>query len=192
MGLLSVMRPRRVSTSSLFLPKNFSESVRARSRWFQVFGIKSAVGCSTSGEYLPRTSHISCVHLFIGLVIGAQVFQASPSRHAPAVVLAIIPNIAAWGQTQVNGALAAAGTSAHDLGMANWIVPVSSIMAWNWSVVVRCLAVSSSVPLARSSSIVVSDGLGSMPLRVRCFRISVSFMERSWSGARHRRWRSVT
>jgi adenine/guanine/hypoxanthine permease len=54
--------------------------------------------------------------LFIGLVIGAQAFQASPARHAPAVVLAIIPNIAAWGQTQVDGALAAAGTSAAALG----------------------------------------------------------------------------
>lgn len=55
--------------------------------------------------------------LYIGLVIGAQAFQASPSRHAPAVVLAIIPNVAAWGQTQVDGALNAAGTSAAQLGV---------------------------------------------------------------------------
>ena len=55
--------------------------------------------------------------LYIGLVIGAQAFQAMPSRHAPAVVLAIIPNIAAWGQTQIDGALNAAGTSASQLGM---------------------------------------------------------------------------
>jgi adenine/guanine/hypoxanthine permease len=55
--------------------------------------------------------------LYIGLVIGAQAFQASPSAHAPAVVLAIIPNIAAWGQVQVDGALNAAGTSAAALGM---------------------------------------------------------------------------
>jgi adenine/guanine/hypoxanthine permease len=54
--------------------------------------------------------------LYIGLVIGAQAFQASPSQHAPAVVLAIIPNVAAWGQTQVDGALNAAGTSAAQLG----------------------------------------------------------------------------
>jgi AGZA family xanthine/uracil permease-like MFS transporter len=56
--------------------------------------------------------------LYIGLVIGAQAFQASPANHAPAVVLAIIPNVAAWGQTQVDGALAAAGTSAATLGAA--------------------------------------------------------------------------
>ena len=55
--------------------------------------------------------------LYIGLVIGAQAFQASPARHAPAVVLAIIPNVAAWGQTQVDGALNAAGTTAAQLGV---------------------------------------------------------------------------
>ncbi len=54
--------------------------------------------------------------LYIGLVIGAQAFQASPAKHAPAVVLAIIPNIAEWAKTQVDGALAAAGTSAAQVG----------------------------------------------------------------------------
>jgi len=55
--------------------------------------------------------------LYIGLVIGAQAFQAVPAKHAPAVVLALIPNIAAWGQNQIDGALNAAGTSAAKLGM---------------------------------------------------------------------------
>jgi AGZA family xanthine/uracil permease-like MFS transporter len=56
--------------------------------------------------------------LYIGLVIGAQAFTASPPKHAAAVVLAIVPNIAAWGQTQVDGALGAAGTNADTVGMA--------------------------------------------------------------------------
>jgi AGZA family xanthine/uracil permease-like MFS transporter len=55
--------------------------------------------------------------LYIGLVIGAQAFQASPSQHAPAVVLAIIPNVAEWGKTQIDGALAAAGTSVSAVGL---------------------------------------------------------------------------
>jgi len=54
--------------------------------------------------------------LYIGLVIGAQAFQATPANHAPAVVLAIIPNIAEWAKTQVDGALAAAGTSVAQVG----------------------------------------------------------------------------
>ena len=53
--------------------------------------------------------------LFIGLVIGAQAFQTSVARHAPAIVLALVPNIAQWAQTYVDGALSAAGASAHDI-----------------------------------------------------------------------------
>src|SRR6201999_2056493 len=44
--------------------------------------------------------------------------QAVPARHAPAVVLAILPNIASWAQTQIDGALSAAGTSAEQIGYA--------------------------------------------------------------------------
>ena len=56
--------------------------------------------------------------LYIGLVIGAQAFQASPSNHAPAVVLAIIPNIAEWAKINIDGALGVAGTSADKVGIA--------------------------------------------------------------------------
>jgi len=55
--------------------------------------------------------------LFIGLVIGAQAFQATPARHAPAVVLALLPNIALWAKTLVDDALGAAGTDAAKLGL---------------------------------------------------------------------------
>jgi AGZA family xanthine/uracil permease-like MFS transporter len=55
--------------------------------------------------------------LYIGLVIGAQAFQTTPANHAPAVVLAIVPNIAEWAKTQIDGALTAAGTSAASVGM---------------------------------------------------------------------------
>jgi AGZA family xanthine/uracil permease-like MFS transporter len=54
--------------------------------------------------------------LFIGLVITSQAFQATPSAHAPAVVLAFIPNLASWGQNLVDNALGAAGTNAGKVG----------------------------------------------------------------------------
>jgi AGZA family xanthine/uracil permease-like MFS transporter len=54
--------------------------------------------------------------LYIGLVIGAQAFESTPARHAPAVILAMLPNIASWAQNQIDGALAAAGTSAAQVG----------------------------------------------------------------------------
>jgi AGZA family xanthine/uracil permease-like MFS transporter len=55
--------------------------------------------------------------LYIGLVIGAQAFEATPARHAPAVILAMLPNLAAWAQSQIDGALGAAGTTAEKVGL---------------------------------------------------------------------------
>lgn len=53
--------------------------------------------------------------LFIGMVIGAQAFQASPKRHAPAIVLALIPNIAEWARSQISSTLTAAGVNASSV-----------------------------------------------------------------------------
>jgi AGZA family xanthine/uracil permease-like MFS transporter len=49
--------------------------------------------------------------LYIGLVIGAQAFQVSPAKHAPAIVLALLPNIANWAQGQVDTALSVANVN---------------------------------------------------------------------------------
>jgi len=57
--------------------------------------------------------------LYIGALIGAQAFQATPASHAPAVVLALVPNLAAWAKVQVDGALGAAGTNAASVGLDN-------------------------------------------------------------------------
>lgn len=55
--------------------------------------------------------------LYIGMLIGAQAFQETPKSHAPAIVLALTPHLAAWGKLQIDNALAAAGTSAAAVGM---------------------------------------------------------------------------
>ncbi|HBF54892.1 MAG TPA: regulator [Afipia sp.] len=55
--------------------------------------------------------------LYIGMLVGAQAFQATPASHAPAIVLALTPHLAAWGKTLVDGALTAAGPSAAAVGM---------------------------------------------------------------------------
>jgi AGZA family xanthine/uracil permease-like MFS transporter len=55
--------------------------------------------------------------LYIGLLIGAQAFQAVPRIHAIAVVAAILPNLAQWAHGLIDNALAAAGTTANDVGM---------------------------------------------------------------------------
>ena len=60
---------------------------------------------------------ISPILLYIGMLIGAQAFQTTPSTHAPAVVLALTPHLAAWCKTLMDGALGAAGTNAAAIGM---------------------------------------------------------------------------
>jgi adenine/guanine/hypoxanthine permease len=61
---------------------------------------------------------ISPILLYIGMLIGAQAFQETPRSHAPAIVLALAPHLAAWGKLQIDNALGAAGTNAHDVGIA--------------------------------------------------------------------------
>ncbi len=76
--------------------------------WFGVLALMMAL--------IPVVA-ISPILLYIGMLIGAQAFQETPRSHAPAVILALIPQVAAWGKTVIDGALGAAGTSAAAIGM---------------------------------------------------------------------------
>jgi adenine/guanine/hypoxanthine permease len=60
---------------------------------------------------------ISPILLYIGMLIGAQSFQETPKKHAPAIILALMPHLAAWGKLLIDSSLGAAGTSAAALGM---------------------------------------------------------------------------
>jgi AGZA family xanthine/uracil permease-like MFS transporter len=50
--------------------------------------------------------------LWIGIVITAQAFQATPAKHAPAVVVGLLPGVAAWGALLLKNGLRAAGMGA--------------------------------------------------------------------------------
>lgn len=56
--------------------------------------------------------------LWIGMVITAQAFQAVPRAHAPAVVMGLLPGVAAWGALMIKGALRAAGMGPGAVGPA--------------------------------------------------------------------------
>ena len=77
--------------------------------WFGIISLLLAV--------VPVVA-ISPILLYIGMLIGAQAFQTTPKAHAPAIVLALTPHLAAWCQTLMDGALTVAGTSAATLGFA--------------------------------------------------------------------------
>lgn len=59
---------------------------------------------------------IAPILLYIGMLIGSQAFQESPKSHAPAIVLALMPHLAAWGKLMIDNALGAAGTNAVTVG----------------------------------------------------------------------------
>ena len=52
--------------------------------------------------------------LWIGMVITAQAFQATPREHAPAVVVGLLPGVGAWGALMAKNGLRAAGYGTPD------------------------------------------------------------------------------
>jgi adenine/guanine/hypoxanthine permease len=59
---------------------------------------------------------ISPILLYIGMLIGAQAFQTTPVKHAPAIVLALTPHLAAWAKLQIDTMLASTMTAAGTVG----------------------------------------------------------------------------
>ncbi|RBP40490.1 AGZA family xanthine/uracil permease-like MFS transporter [Roseimicrobium gellanilyticum] len=75
-----------------------------------IFGIVSLMS-----SLIPLVA-ISPILLYIGMLIGAQAFQETPKSHAPAVVLALFPHLAAWAKVLIDNSLGAAGTNAAAVG----------------------------------------------------------------------------
>ena len=76
--------------------------------WFGVISLLLAI--------IPVVA-IYPILLYIGMLIGAQAFQSTPKTHAPAIMLALTPHLAAWAGVQLDGALSAAGTDAAAVGL---------------------------------------------------------------------------
>ena len=76
--------------------------------WFGIIAVFSSL--------IPVVA-ISPILLYIGMLIGSQAFQETPKSHAPAIIVALMPHLAAWGKLQIDNALGAAGTSAAQVGL---------------------------------------------------------------------------
>src|SRR5438105_901537 len=59
---------------------------------------------------------ISPILLYIGMLIGAQAFQTTPIKHAPAIVLALTPHLAAWAKLQIDTMLGSTLNAAQKVG----------------------------------------------------------------------------
>ncbi len=89
------------------------KAMGARRGYSTLNGLVITVICLTGtvalvNSVIPIEAGMAIV-LWIGIVITAQAFQATPIEHAPAVALGLFPAIAAWGATIAVGVFGVAG-----------------------------------------------------------------------------------
>jgi AGZA family xanthine/uracil permease-like MFS transporter len=102
------------------------KAMGARAGYSWLNGLVMTVICLTGtvgviSKVVPIEAGIAIV-LWIGIVITAQAFQASPLRHAPAAAIGLFPAIAAWGSVVVTGALTQAQLHAITSGPRQAVV----------------------------------------------------------------------
>ncbi|MGL5871491.1 MAG: NCS2 family permease [Xenococcaceae cyanobacterium] len=85
-----------------------------------LFCLSGTIGLLTF--FVPIDSGMAIV-LWIGIVIVSQSFTATPIRHAPAVVVGILPGIAAWGALIAKNALRAAGLGTPEQPFTPQLIP---------------------------------------------------------------------
>ena len=98
------------------------KALGARSGYSILNGVFFAVIALGGFTYLinalvPMEAGMAIV-LWIGIVITAQAFQATPPAHAPAVAVGLFPAIAGWGLLVLTQTLGAAGTALGDRSLA--------------------------------------------------------------------------
>jgi AGZA family xanthine/uracil permease-like MFS transporter len=73
----------------------------------------------------------AAILLWIGIMIAAQAFKDTPHHHAPAVVVGLIPAIAAWGLLMLESGLRAAGTNIGTIGIdaLSMQLPITGMIA---------------------------------------------------------------
>lgn len=85
----------------------------ARAGYSVLNGVFATLVCLTGTlSYLAWAVPIEAgmaIVLWIGLVITAPAFEATPRHHAPAVVIGILPSVGAWGAMMAKAGLRAAG-----------------------------------------------------------------------------------
>jgi adenine/guanine/hypoxanthine permease len=79
-----------------------------------VMGLLCLTGTVAILAYFVPIEAGMAIVLWIGIVIVAQSFSATPSHHAPAVAVGLLPGIAGWGALMAKNALRAGGMGTPD------------------------------------------------------------------------------
>lgn len=89
-----------------------------------IMGLFCLTGTVALLTYLVPIEAGMAIVLWIGIVIVAQAFEATPSHHAPAVVVGLLPAIAGWGALIAKNSLRAAGLGTVDKPLSPDLVPL--------------------------------------------------------------------
>ena len=89
--------------------------------FFTVIGCTGAV--ALVGYLVPIEAGMAIV-LWIGIVMVAQAFQATPRDHAPAVAVGLLPGIAAWGALMLKSGLRAGGFGSAERPFSPALLPI--------------------------------------------------------------------
>jgi len=89
--------------------------------FFTIIGCTGAV--ALVGYLVPIEAGMAIV-LWIGIVMVAQAFQATPREHAPAVAVGLLPGIAAWGALMLKNGLRAAGVGTAERPFSEALAPL--------------------------------------------------------------------
>jgi len=105
----------------------------ARAGYSTLNGVAVTVIClcgavATVSSLVPIEAGIAIV-VWIGVIITAQAFQATPRAHAPAVAIGLFPAIAAWGATVMAGSfLVSGGATLEDVLRGSIAAKVSGFL----------------------------------------------------------------
>jgi AGZA family xanthine/uracil permease-like MFS transporter len=108
------------------------KALGARAGYSTLNGLAVTLVCLTGSVALinavvPIEAGISIV-LWVGVIITAQAFQATPKEHAPAVAIGLFPAIAAWGSTVVEGAFRVSGGLTIQQALAQFDPPGDTLI----------------------------------------------------------------
>jgi AGZA family xanthine/uracil permease-like MFS transporter len=81
------------------------------------------------------------VVLWIGIIITAQAFLATPKEHAPAVAIGLFPAVAAWGFLVINNTLGVSGKRLEDMipGFEAGGTHITGLIALNQGFILSCM-----------------------------------------------------
>jgi len=94
------------------MPLTAPPTPAAAPRWWVRGDLDGLLGLfGLVGQLVPIEAGMAIV-LYIGLVMAAQAFAATPPAHAPAVVMGLLPGLAGWGSLLLKGGLRLGGAEA--------------------------------------------------------------------------------